>query len=252
VTLELLEVEDAKPAAQPKAGAVAVITPTQLLQVAVERGATIEQIERLYALKMQVEADEARNAFNTAFAAFKAEAVQIVKSKKINDGPLKGKLHADLWDVVVAATQPLAMHGLSTSWRVTKDEPNWIEVTCTLKHAAGHSEAVALGGEPDTGPGRNKIQSRGSTITYLQRYTLTAILGLAAREADDDGAGGASGEANPLLQSLVKQARETNTDADALAFWNARKGELAGDKRAYAEFKDHIQAHRAELKEAAQ
>lgn len=205
-------VVEATPIAQTAAAthAVSVITPAQMLQIAVERNATIEQMERLYALKREFEADEARKALAAAFARFKAEAVQVVKTKAINDGPLKGKKHADLWDVVTASSDVLARFGLSTSWAVTRDEPAWIEVTCTLKHEAGHSESVSLGGEPDTGPGRNKIQARGSTITYLQRYTLMAILGLAAREQDDDGNGGGEGngrsEAGAQAPSFYDQA----------------------------------------------
>lgn len=242
---------EAAPIAQTAAAthAVSVITPAQMLQIAVERNASIEQMERLYALKVQFEADEARKAFNAAFAQFKDAAVQVVKSKKITDGPLKGKMHADLWDVVMAATKPLAEFGLSTAWSITKDEPTWIEITCTLKHAQGHSESVALGGAPDTGPGRNAIQARGSTITYLQRYTLTAILGLAAREQDDDGKGGGN-DMPPRLVELIRLAKETKTDQAALEFWNAHKAEFDGDKRAYKEFKDQVMAHRNELKEA--
>lgn len=244
-------VVEATPVAQAAAAnhAVSVITPNQMLQLAVERNASIEQMERLYALKVQFEADEAKKAFNAAFAQFKAAAVQVIKTKKITDGPLKGKMHADLWDVVMAATKPLAEFGLSTAWTITKDEKDWIEVTCTLKHERGHSESVGLGGAPDTGPGRNAIQARGSTITYLQRYTLTAILGLAAREQDDDGKGGAD-DMPPRLVELIRLAKETKTDKAALDFWNAHKAELEGDQRAYKEFKDQVAAHRFELKEA--
>ena len=167
-----------------------VVTPTHLLAMAYERGAPIEQMERLFALKLQVDADEARKAFNAAFAAFKAEDVHVYRGKKITDGPLKGKWHAELSDIVAASSAPLAKHGLSTSWRLVEDAKDWMRVECTLKHALGHSESVAMGGAPDTGPGRNAIQARGSTKTYLERYTLMALLGLAA-EDDDDGAGGA-------------------------------------------------------------
>ena len=186
--LELIE--DARPTAQQLP---AVITPTHLLAMAYERNAPIDQMERLFALKLQVDADEARRAFNTAFAAFKAENVTVLRGKLITDGPLKDKRHAELIDVVRGSTAALSAHGLSTSWRVIEDAKDWIRVECTLKHAAGHAESVALGGAPDTGPGRNAIQARGSVITYLQRYTLMAILGLAASDVgDDDGVGGAA------------------------------------------------------------
>lgn len=165
-------------------------TPASLLAIAVREGANLDQLERLMALQERWETNEARKAFNAAFSAFKAESVQIIKGATIKDGPLKGKTHADLFDVVSAATPALSKHGLSTAWKLTKDDKDWMEVTCTLSHVAGHSESVSMGGAPDAGPGRNAIQARGSVKTYLERYTLTAILGLAARDADDDGGGG--------------------------------------------------------------
>ncbi len=146
----------------------------------------IQDIRELLAVKKEWEADEARKAFNQAFADFKAEAVHVYKGTMIKDGPLKGKHHANLFDVVVASAEPLAKHGLSTSWKLTKDEPQLMEVTCVLKHSAGHSETVSMSAAPDTGPGRNAIQARGSAKSYLERYTLMAILGLAATEKDDD------------------------------------------------------------------
>lgn len=158
-----------------------------LVQAAMNGELDPERLEKLLEIQKSYEANEARKEFNSAFADFKAEAVTILKGTLIKDGPLKGKRHADLFDVVSATTGPLAKHGLTISWKTTKDEPNWMEVTCTLKHDAGHSETESMGGLPDAGPGRNAIQARGSTRTYLQRYTAMAILGLAARDMDDDG-----------------------------------------------------------------
>lgn len=45
-------------------------------------------------------------------------------------------------------------------------------------------------GEPDQSGGKNNIQAKGSTMTYLQRYTLNTLLAIAT-EDDNDGAGGA-------------------------------------------------------------
>lgn len=172
-------------------------SPAMLLQIAVERGADLAYVEKLMDLKERHEAGEAAKAHAAAVAGFKSEAVTIIKGKLITDGPLKGKKHADLFDVVSAVTPALSKHGLSISWKLTKDDKDWLEVTCYLKHALGHVESVSMGGAPDTGPGRNAIQARCSTKTYLERYTATAILGLAATDSDDDGAGGAR-EADPL------------------------------------------------------
>lgn len=161
--------------------------PLAMLQMAVSRGASIEEITQLRALYERVEADEARKAFNVAFSNFKAEAVLVIKNKKVDAGPLSGKSYAELFSVVNAVTPALSRHGLGASWKLTKDEKDWIEVTCTLKHILGHSESVSMGGPPDTGGAKSPIQARASTVSYLERYTLKAICGVAEQGDDTDG-----------------------------------------------------------------
>ena len=163
-------------------------TPALLLQMAVQQGADLDKLERLMALQERWEATEARKAYDTAFAAFKSEAVKIVKNRQVTAGPLNGKSYAELFSVVNAVTPALSAHGLSSSWKITRDEKDWLEVTCTIKHLAGHTESVSMGGPPDVGGAKNPIQARASTVSYLQRYTLKAITGLSEQDDDRDGA----------------------------------------------------------------
>lgn len=183
---------------QPARAIQAQPTPADLLRIAVEGGADLDRLERLMALQEQWEKREAEKAYSAAFAAFKAEAVSIVKNKTVTDGPLKGKSYAELFAVVEAVTPLLSKHGLSSSWRLTRDDKDWIEVTCTLRHVLGHSDSVSMGGPPDTGGAKNAIQARASSVSYLERYTLKAICGLSERDDDDDGrrAGRAEGKAD--------------------------------------------------------
>jgi hypothetical protein len=78
----------------------------------------------------------------------------------------------------------MSKHGLSHSWDV-RQEGTRIVVTCRLSHELGHSETVTMEGLADQSGNKNSIQQLGSTVSYLQRYTLKAILGLAS--VDDDG-----------------------------------------------------------------
>ncbi|CAG2152558.1 hypothetical protein LMG19282_04216 [Cupriavidus campinensis] len=191
-------------------GALAATTPADLLRIAVESNADLDRLERLMQLQDRWEAKEAKKAFDAAFAAFKAEAVTILKNKQVTDGPLKGKSYAELHEVVNAVTPALSRHGLSSSWRLTKDEKDWLEVTCYLRHVAGHEESVSMGGPPDTGGAKNQIQARASTKSYLERYTLKAITGLSEQNDDDDGNGGKPREpADPGRQ----QQRQPETKA---------------------------------------
>lgn len=226
-----------------------VATPAQLLQIAVERGADLAYVEKLMELQERFEANAARNAHNEAVAGFKSEAVTIIKGKLITEGPLKGKRHADLFDVVSAVTPALSKHGLSISWKITKDDKDWIEVTCFLRHSSGHVESVSMGGAPDTGPGRNAIQARCSVKTYLERYTATAILGLAATDSDDDGAGGNGDAVDPLevwagRAALAQSLEELGVISKA----GAKLFKGRGDLEAYKAFALAVQARGKQLR----
>jgi hypothetical protein len=165
------------------------VNPLAILQQAVDKGASVEQLTVLMGLAERWESNQARKAFNVAFSEFKAESITIVKNVTVKSGPLEGNKYADLFGVVDAVTPMLSKHGLSHSWKLTKDDPAWMEVTCTIRHILGYSEEVSMGAAPDTGPGRNAIQARGSAKSYLERYTLLAATGLSSANEDDDGVG---------------------------------------------------------------
>lgn len=192
-------------------------TPLQMLANAVERGATVDVLEKLMELQERWEAQQARKAFVEAFAAFKKEAITIVRNKTYNDGPLRGKSYADLFSFVSAVTPALANHGLSASWTITRDEKDWIEVSCVIEHALGHYRRVSLGGPPDSGGAKNPLQARISTVTYLERQTLKAACGLAERDDDDDGAAaGAPTISGEQGDALIVMCNEVGADIGKL------------------------------------
>lgn len=233
---ELFEQEHALAVQQP--ATLAPMTPIAMIQLALQQGASVEVLRDLFKLKQEVDADEARKAYDMAFAAFKAESIRIVKNIEITAGPLNGKKYADLLAVVEALTSKLSAHGLSSSWKITKDEPQWLEVTCTLRHERGHAESVSMGGPPDAGGAKNAIQARASTVTYLQRYTLLAATGLAAGGQDNDGNGQKQGMSDEQFlphQDAIQGAR--NAVELKAAFAAAYKAaEASGDRDAMATF----------------
>lgn len=169
--------------------AMATTTPADLLAMAVSQGADLDRLEKLMALQERWEAGEARKAYVSAMAAFKAEPIRIVKSKAVGyetqAGDFVGYKHATMADVVDAVVPAMAQHGLSHSWDVTQ-QGGAITVTCAVRHRMGHSESVSMTAAPDNSGKKNAIQQVASTVTYLQRYTLMAICGVAAKDAQED------------------------------------------------------------------
>lgn len=159
--------------------------PMQMLAIAVERGDDMEKLRQLMDLKDRWEAAEAKKAFTAAMSAFKAEPMEILKSKQVSiPGGAQFK-HATLADVVDGACSAMSKHGLAHRWEV-KQEGDLIHVTCILSHVDGHEERTQMFARPDDSGKKNQVQQVGSTVTYLQRYTLMSACGLAAKDMDDD------------------------------------------------------------------
>jgi hypothetical protein len=202
--LELVPAADAAPAPAPAA------LPTSLaanfMLTLQERGAGLEQIEKMMDLLERNERHEAEKAYNEALAAFKAKDIRIVKHKLVdflnNKGGRTSYKHAELDDVVRAVGPELSAHGFAWSWK-TSQAGRDITVVCTLRHRLGHAETVQLTAQPDETGGKNAIPAIISTTTSLQRHTLKQITGVAEAGEDDDGQGGAAAPLSKLAQGWV-------------------------------------------------
>ena len=160
-------------------------TPMELLRIAMSQNADIDKLAKLMELQERWEKNEAKKAFVRALSEFKSKPPEITKNRHVKFGSTEFD-HATLDHVTDQIGAALSEHGLSHTWSM-RQENGAIYVTCTLTHKDGHSEDVTLSASADTSGSKNAIQAIGSTVTYLQRYTLLAATGLAARNTDDDG-----------------------------------------------------------------
>lgn len=158
---------------------VSQLNPMSLMQVAVESNADIDKLEKLMALQERWEAGNAKKSFYSALAEFQRSCPDIKKLKKGHN-----YMYAPLGDIVAQIKGLLADCGLSV--RFEQDHSNGITVTCVVSHKEGHSERTTMTGGADTSGSKNSIQAVGSTVTYLQRYTMTGALGITTADADID------------------------------------------------------------------
>lgn len=190
-------------------------TPMALLAIAMSQNADIDKLKALMELQERWEANEARKAFTKALAEFKANPPQVTKNKHAGyDGKTSGRVdydYASLDNVTESIQQGLSKYGLAHRWNVEQGQ-GVIRVTCILTHEAGHSEKVTMEGLADATGSKNAIQSIGSTVTYLERYTLLAATGLAAGGQDDDGRGGkTNGVAADVLRERIEWIENCRT-----------------------------------------
>jgi hypothetical protein len=203
---------------------VSAVTPMQMLQIAVERGADMTQLEKLMDLQERWEKVQARKAFDAAMSEAKALIKPIVKKRSVDFTSSKGRTNYDYEDLplVAEAVDPiLTAQGLSYRYRA-KQEGKRLSVTCVICHRDGHSEETTLIADNDESGNKNGIQAIGSSATYLQRYTLKLALGLSATKDDDgQGASGADLITEDQLMTLKALAEEVRFNRDAfLKFFN--------------------------------
>ena len=196
------------------------LTPMDMLERAVSSNAGVEVISKLMDLQDRWQASQARRSFDEAMAAAKAEIPVIMKNREVDFTSSKGRTnyrHEDLAEIARTVDPILTKHGLSYRFRTTSQPNEPVSVTCVVSHRLGHSEENTLTAGRDESGNKNSIQAVGSTITYLQRYTLKAALGLAASD-DDDGAASAGSPdtvSEEKLAQLVELAESVSADKAA-------------------------------------
>jgi hypothetical protein len=108
--------------------------------------------------------------------------------------------YADLSDILRVVLPVLGEHGLALTQRYSVLD-GLILLETMLLHTSGELLSSVL---PISGPGPT-AQELGSLMSYMRRYAVTALLGIAA-EDDDDGASG--NEATPPKASAPAPFRQ--------------------------------------------
>jgi hypothetical protein len=235
--------------------AVMEVNPLSILQSAVDKGASIEQIAALVGLAEKWEDMEDRRIyrddkrlFREAMAKFKLDPPKIEKNKQVKFGTTEYS-HSELHVVCDAIVARLASFGITHRW-VPKQEGGLITVTCILSLGT-YSEETPLSSGPDTSGGKNAIQAIASAVSYLERYTLLGATGTATGIKDDDGKGSELPDAVQMLvadilaagdladlqtvySGAMKTTKKTKDDQPKqkayIDAYNKRKAELSAEK----------------------
>lgn len=160
---------------------VANQTPNQLIALAVQTGAGIDTIERLMTLLREEREHIARMEFFDALAQFQSKAPEILKTDSGHNSK-----YAKLGKIDVAIKALLTECGLTKQWKYRQGSGE-ITVACHVTHRGGHCEISEMSAPADTSGNKNAIQAMGSTVSYMERYTLKGALGLTTVDQDDDG-----------------------------------------------------------------
>ena len=175
------------------------------IELATKNG-NVDVLLKFFELQERVDARNARKAFDEAFAAFKAEAPKLEKTKAVSfdNGKTSQYKYTPLDEIADAVGPSLAKHGLSYNWEQAQLQDGVIATVCILRHTQGHSIQNSLTAKADPSGSKNAIQAIGSAVSYLRRYTLLGVLGMATGDEDTDAM--TMGECADFL-TLIKESR---------------------------------------------
>lgn len=170
------------------------------LMVAIARAAAdpavnVEKMVALHNLHKDIVANEARMAFDAAFADMQVELPIITKRGRIeiyaksDPDHLKGPIQSTpfaTWDDIGRVIKPiLARHGFAL-WFKNNREGEHVITTAILTHKGGHREETTVRVPLDTSGSKNNAQGVGSSTSYGKRYAGGSILNLIFEGEDDD------------------------------------------------------------------
>jgi hypothetical protein len=223
------------------------LNPLALIQQAIEKGMSGEQLNGLLDFARNVKAEAAKEAYFIAFRQFKETAPAIIKTAEIKHGEKLIGTYARLEDVCDALIPALLKVGITHRWTSVTSSTG-IVVTCYLRHEMGYEEeGASLPGAPDNGPARNAVQAMGSTMKYLQRYTLLASCGVTTKGIADVDDGPKMPE-ETLLEWIDAVNQAPNLGALKETFkgaWSAAKA--IGDMGAQKKLTDAYEGMKREL-----
>jgi hypothetical protein len=148
---------------------------TQMLQSAIDKGASPETLEKFVNLYERMEQRDAEKQFNAAFVQLQKELPVIVAKTVI---PQRGK-YERFEDVMQAIAEPLSRNGFTVSFSMDFREGRVIE-TCCLRHRGGYSQSNSFAVR--TGKADTDTQADCKAATTAKRNALLNCLNIVIRQ----------------------------------------------------------------------
>lgn len=160
-----------------------------LISQGIDKGLTVDTMERLLAMRKELKAEWAREQYNKAMAEFQSDCPTIQKNKEVKND--NGKIlysYAPIESIVSQIKAILQKHGFSysTSMEVLQDG---VKVCVKVIHIDGHSEESCMQVPLGTKTGiMSASQQTAAAQTFAKRYAFCNAFGILTGDEDNDGA----------------------------------------------------------------
>ena len=184
-------------------------------------------IERLAKIQTEMFDRADKIAFRNAMTRFKEEMPKIVRQRSIEDkeGNEKYRVVA-LEDVADPVMKALVKLGITYRYKTANLADGRVGVTCILglEGTAYEEEGSTLAAPPDTAGGKDALKAVGSTVSYLEKYTLMASVGMHVYGDDPEAAAAKKASLDVWLEKLAQAADKAELNKISLEAIKAVRG----------------------------
>lgn len=193
---------------------------------------------------------ETSEQINELAAALAKAQGQIKGAAKDSTNPHFKSSYADLASVWEACRSALTENGIAVIQTPHTDDAGNCHVVTMLTHASGQYVRDSF----SLPPTKADPQGYGSAITYMRRYALAAIVGVAPEDDDGNAASGGQGSGKPAprqtRQAAPAQAEEPVHVREAKDILAKAAGITDPDE--FTAFFDGVQPRLADIKKASE
>lgn len=152
-----------------------------------------ERVHSLLNIKQRIIDQRNKEAFYEAFSLMQAKIAPIVRDSQAGKDSQNSNYKFDYasGDAIMSEIGPLlGEFGFFLTHKIEQPGNSQLKVFSRLVHRKGHEISTEMTLPYDASGGKNSVQAVGSTQTYGMKYNIIALLSLAMKNSDDDGAKG--------------------------------------------------------------
>ena len=157
-----------------------------LIAQAIEKNIPVDVMERLLAMRTQVKAEQAKEAYYEAMANFQNQCPIIQKIKVVmnKDGKTVRYKYAPIDSIIEQVKEFIKQNEFSYSINTKMNDG--ITITCQITHKLGHSEISEFSVPIEKDAYMNDQQKVAAASTFAKRYAFCNAFGILTGDEDND------------------------------------------------------------------
>lgn len=159
------------------------------ISAAIQQQLPIETIKEFLAMRKELKADQAKEAFTIAMAQFQKDCPVIAKTKEVwnKEKTAVTYRYAPIDSIILQVKSTLAANNLAYDFsEVRSEDGKSVTVTCTITHSMGHTKSSSFTVEIGNESYMSDSQKYGARNTFAKRYAFMNVLGIATGDEDTD------------------------------------------------------------------